>query len=633
MTAAEEGRTVLVGVQIDGNGREVLDWALSRVAQAGDSVIAVHVSRDSSAAAAVPLDGFLAEYENFSKLKQVVLVGKVAKGSSIRKTLVKEARLCSAGAVVVGVNKGTPFGGTVSVAKYCAKKLPPATSLVAIRNGKVIFERETSKPILTSLRSLLRPSAGADSKAAAVVPSGDGEAENPQQEQAAEDEAEPGSVTVLVRKLPERTPGWPLLRKASSVTNSRLRGEGDGRKMSVVQWVMQLPDRSGQPESPPVGIPSSPSSLAGLRGELEAILEKNSSGCRWFTDAELQSCTDHFSSENLIGKGGAGRVYKGCLPGGERVAVKISNSSAEATRDFVSEVDIVTSLRHHSVVSLVGIGVQDGALVSVYRHFSRGSLEENLHGKRCKPPLPWESRFNIALAIAGALHYLHSSSSRPVIHRDVKSSNILLSNDLQAQLSDFGLAMWAPTGSSYVSQGDVYFMYGKVSEKIDVYSFGVVLLELVTGRKPISDDHSKGQGSLVMWATMMMERGGEVLSLLDPDLEGNYDEDQARRVVFAASLCLRRSARLRPPMGEVLRLLRAEEGMEAWRAAAAVAEEGSEDQGDEEVYPPSSVASHLGLALLDVDDGASVSSADPSCYQVSLEEYLKGRWSRSSSFD
>lgn len=147
----------------------------------------------------------------------------------------------------------------------------------------------------TSLATLLRPSAGADSKAAAVVPSGDGEAENPRQERAAEEEVESGSVTVLVRKLPERTPGWPLLRKASSVTNSGPPGEGDARKMSVVQWVMQLPDRSGQPEPATGERPSSPSSPAGLRRELEAILEKNSSGCRWFTDAELQSCTDQFS--------------------------------------------------------------------------------------------------------------------------------------------------------------------------------------------------------------------------------------------------------------------------------------------------------------------------------------------------
>ncbi|XP_078448274.1 protein kinase STUNTED-like [Wolffia australiana] len=583
MTAAEGGRTVVVGLHIGGDAGEVLVWALSgTLVRPGDSILAVHVSRYGDGAA--QLYRFLADFQDLARLLRVDLVGRVAKGSSIRKALAKEAKISAAAAVVVGVNAITSFG-TVSVAKYLAKKLPQETSVVAVRNGKVFFERETPKQGVRP-----RPT-----------------------------EPSHGPTTALARSPAENsTPGWPLLGKASSMANCR-----SPREMTVVQWVMQLPDRSG----------SSPLSL---RSELTSVLGKNSSSCRWFSDAELQTCTDHFSSENLIGRGGSGKVYRGCLPGGDRVAVKVPNSSAEAAAaDLVAEVDIVTSLKHPNIVSMVGIGIKDDALVSVYKHFSRGSLEENLHGKKSEPLLTWERRFEIAVAVAGALHHLHNSSPRPVIHRDVKSSNILLSEDFHVELSDFGLALWAPTGSSQAVQNDVvgtfgylapeYFMYGRVSKKIDVYAFGVVLLELVTGRKPIGSD----RGSLVIWASQVMQEG-EPAALLDPALEGLYDEDQLQRVVSAAARCLRRSARLRPPMSEVLRLLKGEEGdVETWEGSAG---EEAEEQ-DEEVYPPSSVASHLGLALLDVDDGESVGSAAASCFQASLEDYLKGRWSRSSSFD
>uniref|UniRef100_A0A1D1XH75 Receptor-like cytosolic serine/threonine-protein kinase RBK2 n=1 Tax=Anthurium amnicola TaxID=1678845 RepID=A0A1D1XH75_9ARAE len=664
---AGEGRTIMVGVQIDGNGRDLLDWALGRVARRGDRVVAVHVSRGSCGAASSPLslikslDDYLAEYDGVCNLKQVVLVGRVSRGNSIRKTLVKEAKLCSAMAVVVGVNKNNHFGGTISVARYCAKKLPPTTSLFAVHNGKVFLEREASQPPpgreqKTTLGSMLHPNLRMG--AMAVVPADKakpetavsrapdgGPLEEGQGRQEVEGDAcewkpgaEPGSLTLLVRKLPETaTPGWPLLRRLAAPNR-----EDDARKMSVVQWVMSLPSRSSPPEAAPDGA-SSPAAPVDLRAELEAVLEKNSCSCRWFGHTELDDYTDHFSSENLIGKGGSSRVYRGSLPNGERVAVKTTKLTAAASRDFLSEVDIITSLQHKNVVPLLGIGVEDGSLVSVYRFFSKGSLEENLHGERAKRPMPWDSRFKVAIGIAEALHHLHTSSPRPIIHRDVKSSNILLSDDFEPQLTDFGLALWAPTTSSYATHSDVlgtfgylapeYFMYGKVSHKMDVYAFGVVLLELVTGRRTISDDYSKeGQGSLVMWATLVLERG-EVTHLLDPNLDANYDEEQVHRVVFAASLCLRRSARLRPPMSEILKLLRGEEDVETWMGShGGCAGEGAEGQQDEEVYPPSSVASHIGLALLDVDDTASVSSVEQS-YQGSLEDYLKGRWSRSSSFD
>ncbi|XP_072955095.1 protein kinase STUNTED-like [Typha angustifolia] len=640
-----EGNCILVGLQMDAAGRDLINWALTKVAKQGDRVVAVHIcrksdlSKTSTLSLIKVLDEYLLAYEFLCKMKQITLVGRVTPGSSIQKVLVKEAKLCAAMAVLVGVNKNFSFGGPSSLAKYMARKLPPTTGVIAIHNGKVIFEREATKPPSGGdrkpvLGSLLHPSVGMDPKV--VVPNRKG---SPDKKTAGPTEVGHGgsvqeeggstssSITVLVKRLPEQRLGWPLLRRASSIETPK--GE-EVRKLSVVQWVMNLPSRSS-PSSTPQGE---------LINELKHILEANSSSCKWFRYEELHTSTNQFSAENLIGKGGTSQVYRGCLPNGQQVAIKLSKLSAEASRDLLLEVDIVTKLRHKQMVPLIGICIEDNSFISIYSYLSKGSLEENLHGKRSKPPLSWNMRFKAAIGIAEVLTYLHTECSQPVIHRDVKSSNILLTDDFEPQLSDFGLAIWAPPNSSSITHSDVvgtfgylapeYFMYGKISNKIDVYAFGVVLLELLTGRKPISDDNPKGQESLVMWATPILNRG-EVMDLLDPSLDGKYDEIQMRRMVLAASLCITRAARLRPQMIQILRLLEGE-NIRTGDNSENDTSTNELDCMDDETYPVSSVSSHLGLALLDVEDAESISSFEHSNLS-SLEEYLRGRWSRSSSFD
>ncbi|TVT99094.1 hypothetical protein EJB05_55563 [Eragrostis curvula] len=575
------GRCILVGLHMDAVGRELLQWALNQAARRGDRVVAVHIYRKSDLSKTNTLtlirtlDEYLAGYEELCSQKEIVLVGRVTQGSSIQRELVKEAKLCAAMVVVLGANRKYSFGGPTCLAKYCAKKLPPTTSVVAIQNGKAVFVREAPKPPLGAepkplLRTILHPSVGMEPKVIIPNPnrsarSMDFDAMGCAHAAAAtrskdDDAVRDGGVATLEQRL-----GWPLLRRAPAAavaTPSPKREEPEPRKQSVVHWVMSLPRRSS-----PL---ASPEPQSGLAAELKAMLGDGGARCRWFRYEELYESTNHFSSENLIGKdGGNSRVYKGSLACGQQVAIKLSKASAEASKDFLREVDIITKLQHPRIVPLIGVCVEGPNLIS---------------------------------------------------------------------LSDFGLAIWAPSNPTSLTHSDVvgtfgylapeYFMYGKVTHKLDVYAFGVVLLELLSGRKPISSDGAspKGQESLVMWATPVLN-SGDISELLDSRLDVKHDEVEVKRMATAASLCLRRSARLRPPISQILSLLRGE-------STASIADQGAEpDCLDDETYPAANVRSHLGLALLDVDDAESISSTEHSSGLSPLEEYLRERWSRSSSFD
>ncbi|TVT99092.1 hypothetical protein EJB05_55561 [Eragrostis curvula] len=644
------GRCILVGLHMDAVGRELLQWALNQAARRGDRVVAVHIYRKSDLSKTNTLtlirtlDEYLAGYEELCSQKEIVLVGRVTQGSSIQRELVKEAKLCAAMVVVLGANRKYSFGGPTCLAKYCAKKLPPTTSVVAIQNGKAVFVREAPKPPLGAepkplLRTILHPSVGMEPKVIIPNPnrsarSMDFDAMGCAHAAAAtrskdDDAVRDGGVATLEQRL-----GWPAARRAPAAavaTPSPKREEPEPRKQSVVHWVMSLPRRSS-----PL---ASPEPQSGLAAELKAMLGDGGARCRWFRYEELYESTNHFSSGPFLSikqrhvqsasipislltgsePDRERREQPGCTkaasPAGSRVAIKLSKASAEASKDFLREVDIITKLQHPRIVPLIGVCVEGPNLISVYSYLPRGSLEDNLHA------------------------------------------------------SDFGLAIWAPSNPTSLTHSDVvgtfgylapeYFMYGKVTHKLDVYAFGVVLLELLSGRKPISSDGAspKGQESLVMWvrcpptgipadvspvksgtiphsacrfltqqATPVLN-SGDISELLDSRLDVKHDEVEVKRMATAASLCLRRSARLRPPISQILSLLRGE-------STASIADQGAEpDCLDDETYPAANVRSHLGLALLDVDDAESISSTEHSSGLSPLEEYLRERWSRSSSFD
>ncbi|XP_061342130.1 protein kinase STUNTED isoform X1 [Gastrolobium bilobum] len=658
-----ERRFVLVGIRIDNHSRQLLNWALVKVAEPGDCVIAVHVVKSSDYVSKnkTLIDGYLEVYEGLCSVQKVGLTGQIFTGNSIQNILVREAKKHAALALVVG--------GRSSTAKYCAKRLPPTTNVLAIQDSRIVFRRCTNKQLPGGLILDPRPSfSSIQNLSDKIIQSEfddslvESEKSTPQDTRELKEETFNGSercktrsITMFAGDPAEQKLGWPLLRRA----NSGISQTRHARDMSVVQWVMNLPDRSPHKsphssssiEENPFkrGISdiedessknSSPPSVELPKG-LEGMLNVNSLNCRWFSLEVLKSCTSQFSSEKLIGKGGSNRVYKGVLHDGKPIAVKVMQSTKQAWKDFSLEVEIISSLKHKSIAPLLGICIEDNALISVYDYFPKGSLEENLHGKNKDGSiLTWEMRFNVAVGIAEALDYLHREALKPVIHRDVKSSNILLSQGFEPQLSDFGLAIWGPTTSSFLTQEDVvgtfgylapeYFMYGKVSDKIDVYAFGVVLLELISGREPISSEPFKGQESLVVWAKPIIE-SGDIKGLLDPNLEGKFDEAQMQRMVLAASLCITRAARLRPKLNQVLRILKGDEKVEHIFNSHGNDHDDSENQEniDDEVYPYSSAELHLSLALLGVDDDrASCCSTDHS-----NSEHLKEQWSRSSSFD
>ncbi|PIA44696.1 hypothetical protein AQUCO_01700354v1 [Aquilegia coerulea] len=289
------------------------------------------------------------------------------------------------------------------------------------------------------------------------------------------------------------------------------------------------------------------------------------SSWRMFTLTELQIATNNFNSENMIGKGGYAEVYKGCLEDGLLVAVKKLNrgTSEDKIGDFLAELGIIVHADHPNIAKLIGYGIEGG--MHLVLHLSpHGNLASLLHGSQEK--LKWGIRYNICLGTAEGLLYLHEGCQRRIIHRDIKASNILLTEDFEPQICDFGLAKWLPTQwthhtvpkfeGTFGYLAPEYSMHGIVDEKTDVYAFGVVLLEIITGRRPLDN----AEQSLVMWAKPLLEKNA-IRELVDPSLGDAYDPKQIDRVALTASLCVQYSSILRPRMSQVVQLLRGDEAI------------------------------------------------------------------------
>ncbi|KAL4204994.1 hypothetical protein AMTRI_Chr01g112470 [Amborella trichopoda] len=287
----------------------------------------------------------------------------------------------------------------------------------------------------------------------------------------------------------------------------------------------------------------------------------------WFTYEELVEITNGFSQNNLLGEGGFGCVYKGHLPDGREVAVKqLKAGGGQGEREFRAEVEIISRVHHRHLVSLVGYCIAEHHRLLVYEFVPNNTLEYHLHG-RGQPVMSWGIRVKIALGAARGLAYLHEDCHPRIIHRDIKSANILLDNSFEAQVADFGLAKLTNDTYTHVStrvmgtfgyMAPEYASSGKLTDRSDVFSFGVVLLELITGRKPVDTSQPLGDESLVEWARPLLSQAidtGNFEELADPRLEQNFVGSNMFRMIEAAAACVRHSAPKRPRMAQVVRAL------------------------------------------------------------------------------
>ncbi|KAL5975845.1 hypothetical protein ACLOJK_020173 [Asimina triloba] len=285
---------------------------------------------------------------------------------------------------------------------------------------------------------------------------------------------------------------------------------------------------------------------------------------RKFSYEEMVAATDGFSSANFLAEGGYGPVYRGVLPDGQVVAVKQHKMvSAQGASEFCAEVEVLSCAQHRNLVMLVGYCMEKEWLL-VYEFACNGSLDTHLYGKKSKEVMAWQSRMKVAIGAARGLRYLHEDCRVGcIVHRDLRPNNILLTHDFEAMVGDFGLARWQADGTTAEETRVVgtlgylapeYTRTGQITEKADVYAFGVLLLELVCGLKTIDFSRSNGQQYLLDWARPLMKKK-MVYELIDPRLDGDFEDHEAERLVHAAGLCISSNPEKRPRMSMVLRIL------------------------------------------------------------------------------
>ncbi|TVU31792.1 hypothetical protein EJB05_23493 [Eragrostis curvula] len=279
-----------------------------------------------------------------------------------------------------------------------------------------------------------------------------------------------------------------------------------------------------------------------------------------FALSEIEDATEKFGRR--IGSGGFGIVYYGKLTDGREIAVKLlTNDSYQGIREFLNEVTLLSRIHHRHLVTFLGYSQQDGKNILVYEFMHNGTLKEHLRGAAEEKVTSWLKRLEIAEDAAKGIEYLHTGCSPTIIHRDLKSSNILLDKNMRAKVADFGLSKPAVDGShvSSIVRGTVgyldpeYYISQQLTEKSDIYSFGVILLELISGHEPISNDNfGLNCRNIVAWARSHIE-SGNIHAIVDQSLDSGYDLQSMWKIAEVAIMCVKPKGAQRPPISEVLK--------------------------------------------------------------------------------
>ncbi|KAL8232356.1 hypothetical protein R6Q57_002134 [Mikania cordata] len=288
--------------------------------------------------------------------------------------------------------------------------------------------------------------------------------------------------------------------------------------------------------------------------------------CRLFEFPEILIATENFDESLVIGSGGFGKVYKGNVTIGTNIVVvaikRLDFMSSQGAAEFWAEVEMLSMLRHCNLVSMIGYCNYEQEMILVYEYMPNRTLNDHLHELRT--PLSWLQRLNICIGAGRGLHYLHTGTgiASGVIHRDVKSSNILLHESWAAKISDFGLSKIGPTNqpSTYVNtliKGTFgyldpnYYTTGKLTRKSDVYAFGVVLLEVLCRKRAVDRSLDEEQWGLVTWVQDSIKEGN-LKNIIDLDIRSEISPKCLKKYVKLTERCLHNSPKYRPTMAEIL---------------------------------------------------------------------------------
>uniref|UniRef100_A0ACD5ZVJ6 Uncharacterized protein n=1 Tax=Avena sativa TaxID=4498 RepID=A0ACD5ZVJ6_AVESA len=290
-------------------------------------------------------------------------------------------------------------------------------------------------------------------------------------------------------------------------------------------------------------------------------------GPRKFSHKELSAATRGFHASRVIGRGAFGTVYKAAMPGvSTAYAVKRSTQAHQSRNEFVAELSVIACLRHKNLVQLEGWCDENGELLLVYEYMPNGSLDKALYGDPCT--LSWPERHNVAAGIASVLAYLHQECEQRVVHRDIKTGNILLDANLSPRLGDFGLARLMDHGQSPMSTltagtmgylAPEYLQSGKATDQTDVFSYGVVVLEVCCGRRPIDKEDISGSKNvnLVDWV-WRLHGEDRLIEAADVRLDGEFDKEGMLRLLLVGLSCANPNCEERPAMRRVVQVLNGE---------------------------------------------------------------------------